>query len=931
MISISNIMPHLRRNKKRDNFRKILSLVLISFMIINIVYFLHNNYQNKMQLVQLPSQEFYNENDLEINPSAGISLFQDPFTVNFNKIWQFFSENYQTELEMGVDTYFRTGDASGTITDDTVYPIDTLTLYNTLLRDDFEWKDLYKNYLALKTSPFWYEGENQFSYGFVSAVDNSTKQISDDRRSLIDNLMPISMLIENIGDDIKTLYSTNPIQYPKDSIDEMFYLINSSQFWDANHLGFSTFNSTDFTENKDTKSNLYAILATLQIRNAYERLGLNPVIKNRAYELANMTMDKLLSKMWDNLDYGFYDFAKSDWDSSGLPGARYKYLDVNALGIITLLEYWLETGMTESILLDKAIESYEQIEQNLEYGSNNVYYYSADRIWSSLIDQNVDLEANSLYMLACLKLFEYTGNLTYYNTAFDIHTTFENSFYDPSVNAYANSIFNGINPVDDGKSLNENLKLIDAYIEAFELFSSTSLKTTFNVSSEVPDFIFNEDELNIDTIYQVEKDFNYFNYTTMSYQASKLEFNITSADATYIFKYPNGTLFEIVNQGITGEITNFKYAINDTMPIGQNYNLYIYANSSMFATAQILKNFNVISGLINYTILGLPDILYQGPTFNITLPINNTRSTDVTLNITMEEGDINTESQILLFPSMVLTNVSFNITARLGANIGSHNINFKFELGNILYLKVIKNVNIGHSFDYSDFVYQNKVVKGQTIYVSFNMINFLPNNTQSMNVTFRGPDILNIKKEITLLKNEVKFEYYNLLVSEDIIKNYINVDMDISKGNTIYYTKSIEIEILPSYEILSVFFPKVVNQGNIASFTLIIKNNKETSESFSLYVNGEKLTTNIIGLAPGVNRIIAEVVPTLNPYDFIAKTFTFELRDSLGETIVQYYFEVSIELSPTNLMLFYVLPILIPIGIILLYKNKELKHKLLRR
>jgi hypothetical protein len=128
-----------------------------------------------------------------------------------------------------------------------------------------------------------------------------------------------------------------------------------------------------------------------------------------------------------------------------------------------------------------------------------------------------------------------------------------------------------------------------------------------------------------------------------------------------------------------------------------------------------------------------------------------------------------------------------------------------------------------------------------------------------------------------------------------------------------------------------VFFPKVVNQGSIASFTLIIKNNKDTSESFSLYVNGEKLPTNIIGLAPGVNRIIAEVVPTLNPYDFIAKTFTFELRDSLGETIVQYYFKVSIELSPTNLMLFYVLPFLIPIGIILIYKNKELKHKLLRR
>ena len=928
MKSIINITPHLRRNKKRDNFRKILSLVLITFMIINFIYFSNNNYQNKMQLVELPTQEFYDESELDLNPSAGIELFQDPFTVNFDKIWQFFGGNYRTELEMGVDTYFRTGDASGIITDDTVYPIDTLTLYNTLLRDDFEWMELYENYLTLKTSPFWVEGEDQFSYGFVSSVDNSTKQINDDRRSLIDNLMPISMLIENIGDNITALYSTSPVQYPKDSIAEMFYLINSSQFWDATNVGFSRYNSTAFTENKDTKSNLYAILATLQIRNAYEQLGLDPTIKNRAYELANITMAKLLNKMWDNIDDGFYSFAKNDWTVAGLIGATYKYLDVNALGIITLLEYWLETGMTNSTLLDKAIATYEKIEQELDYGSNNTYYYSVDRIWTSIIDQKIDLEANSLFMLACLKLFELTGNITFYNTAFELHTTFESSFYDLSVNAYDSSIFS---PVDDGKNLKANLKLIDAYMKAFEIYSSTILESSFNVSSEVPDFIFNEHELNIDTIYQVEKDFNYFNYTTKSYKTSKLQLNITSANATYIFKYPNGTLFEIVNQVITGEIANFKYAINDSMPIGQNYNLYIYANSSMFGTAQILKNFNVISGLVNHTILGLPVILYQGPTFNITLPINNTRSEAITLNITMEEADIITESQILLFPSMVLTNVSINLTARLGASIGAHKISFKFKLGNILFLEVIKIVNIGHSFDYSDFIYENKVVKGQSIHVSFNMINFLPNNTQSMNVTFRGQYILNIKEEVTLLKKEVRLLYYNLLVSEDIIENSITINMDISKGNTIYYTKSIEINILSRYEVLSVFFPKVVAQGNTASFTLIIQNNKETSESFSLYVNGEKWTTNINGLAPGVNRIIAEVIPTIIPYDFIAKAYTFELRDSLGETIVQYYFEVSIELSPTNLILFYVLPILIPIGIILIFKNKELKHKLLRR
>jgi len=51
----------------------------------------------------------------------------------------------------------------------------------------------------------------------------------------------------------------------------------------------------------------------------------------------------------------------------------------------------------------------------------------------------------------------------------------------------------------------------------------------------------------------------------------------------------------------------------------------------------------------------------------------------------------------------------------------------------------------------------------------------------------------------------------------------------------------------------------------------------------------------------------------------------------LNEPIVKYYFEVQMELSSFNLVLFYILPILIPIGIILIYKNKEIKNKMLRR
>ena len=382
-------------------------------------------------------------------------------------------------------------------------------------------------------------------------------------------------------------------------------------------------------------------------------------------------------------------------------------------------------------------------------------------------------------------------------------------------------------------------------------------------------------------------------------------------------------------QVITKPKTTFQYEINESLHIGDGYYLYIYANSSDFGTAQALNRFNIISGLENHSIQGLPPTLYIGPTLNITLPINNTRSKNITLTVSMEADDIYSESQLIELPTLVLTNVSFNLTARFNAAIGPHKLIFKFKQGNILYLEVVKWINIGHSFDYRDFFYKSKAISGDYTQVYFNLINFLPNSTQSLNVSLSGQYVQNIKEEINLLENEVKSLYYDLLLVENIIEEKITVIMEITKGKTIYYSLSFDIEILPEYEIISVSFPKKVSQGETASFILIIQNNKQVSEAISLYVNGEKTLTG--GLSPGENRIVVEVIPTIFPYDFFTKTYQFLLKDNSEELIAQYYFEVTVELSPTNLVLFYFLPVLIPIGIILFYKNKEIKHKLLRR
>jgi len=923
----SNVFSSKLKGKKGNNFFKLaLCIFFIFIFTINAFYLNYNIKQDYSDTTDDLSHDFDITDESNLNIAAGLEIFVDPYTVNFSKIWNFFSTNYKSDLDMDKDTYYRFGNNLGVVSFDKVYSVDNLLLFKTLLKDDSDAFETFDTYLKLRESPLWYQDSiNQNSYGFVSAVDNTTGEIFDNDRYLIDNLMPIFLLLENIGDQINSI-SINSI-YPKDSIEEIFILINSSQFWDDVYEGFYNSNSTT---KKYTESNLYAVLAFLEIHRIYEQykhLGLNVDIMNRAFELANITMNKLLDKLWDNTDGGFEYYGKNDWSSES--GSTYKYLQTNALGIITLLEYWKESGMQNDSTYFKNATILFKIMDALWDSGFNAYEQFRDSSWSGIPIVNatfVELEANSVMMSACLKLFEYTGNLTYYDRAWQLYNTFESSFYDPSVNSYRESI----DPVDNDKNFHANLKLCEAYLNAFEIYNNTQLTSEYNVTSEIPDFIFNQDVLNITSIYSYRKTDQFYNITTGNYESFTIEYQIESASISYIIKNPEKVILNTISQQVTNASTTFLYNITDAFEIGQGYYLQIFVNSTNFGTSHVLKQFNVISGLVDSPILGLPSILYQGPIINITIPINNTRNQNVNLTVSMEGSDIINDTQDITFNTLVLTNVTFNITTTLDAAIGPHTISFIFKEGNITYLEIIKIIDIGYSFDYTNFIYQNTIVNGMSAFTSLTLINFLPNSTQTLNVSFYEDDSLILKEEIHLNKNEIKTAYYNLDYT-DTETHIVHLTMNISKGNTVFYSKQFNVEIIKKFEILSASFPETILQGSVAHFILIIQNNHDVSEPFILYVNGVPVETNLKGLGPGINRIVAEVIPSINPYDFGKKSYTFEIKDSLDEPIVKYYFEVQMELSSINLVIFYVLPILIPICIILLYKNKEIKNKMLRR
>ncbi len=914
----------MKGNKGLRKPKLILCIFFIFIIVFNVLYFNDNYFQNINPQNEYFSQDNIEFNVDEINLAAGPEIFQDPFKVNFDDIWNFFKANYESDLALDINTYFREGNNVGVITDDKVYPIDNLLLYKTLLKDDMNAFETFDTYLKLKESPLWYQSSTEAdAYGFIGSVDNTTGQIFDDRRYLTDNLMPISLLIENIGNDINS-FTINSI-YPKDSIEEIFDLLDSTQFWDDTYEGFYDHNATTY---KYAESNMHAVLAMLQIHRIYEELNLNSVMKNRALELANITINKLIDGLWDTSNGGgFSNYSNNDWSHAGA-FSDLKYLQINALGIITLLEYWIESGMQhDSLFLQKATFLFDKLEVLWDSGFN-AYEKNRGNNWgTSGESHSIELEPNAVMMSACLKLFEYTGNNTYYDRAWQLFNTFESSFYDGAVNSYKTSIDS---PVDNDKNFHANLKLCEAYLNAYEIYNSTTLNSFYNATNEIPDYIFNQDTLNITSIYSFVKSNQYYNVTTKTYEQFTIEYNIDSATISYLFKNPEKVILNTTTQQITENSTTLLHTVTDTFEIGDGYFLQIFANCSNFGTAQILKQFNVVSGLINHPIQGLPEILYQGPVLNITIPVNNTRNNDVNLTVSLEGDNIINEIQNITFNTLVLTNVSFNLTTTLGASIGPHTLSINFKYGNITYLEIVIIIDIGHSFDYTNLIYESYIVSGESAFVSMNLVNFLPNNTQTFNVSFFEDGSLILKEEAFLLKNEIKSVYYDLNIF-DTETHLVNVTMEISKGSTVFYTKQFYVEIIQKFEIINVFFPEIISQGVAAQFIMIIQNNQDQSETFTLYMNGEPVESNIDGLGPGINRLVAEVTPSINPYDFGIISYTFELRDSSGEPVVQYYFEVKLELSPFNLVFFYIVPILIPIGVILLYKNKEIKHKLLRR
>ncbi|MBN1213981.1 MAG: hypothetical protein JXA99_00920 [Candidatus Lokiarchaeota archaeon] len=877
-------------------------MILFNFAVVNLFFF--NSPNNS---VTFENDIVGNKDNSTIKTQGDIALLQDPFTTNFKDLWEFFNGNYYINRWSDLGTYFREGDIDGDITSDLIYSLDNMLLYDTLRGNEVDGTEILEFYNQMKATPLWYSGDTDpYDIGFIESVDSSTG-VKNYKRNLIDNLIPISLLLDYLPSQSNPTYSdfNSPIS-------EMFLLAISPQFWNDTYQIFMDSNSS--SNYFYTESNLYGILTCLEIiQNSYVSSSLFDL----AHDYAGNVMDTLMNNLWDDANYGFYN--RTAYQSLN-PEDENKDLKVNALGIIALVDFYTFKETTpEETHLNNAIKIFEKTDESLYQGAYGLYY-SGSSDWTP-INNIFDLEANAYMIKACLKLFEATGNITYYERAQDIFEAFEDDFYDDINSGYYKEIVSGTPNTE--KNFLSNLRVTEAYLYAVDIYKMTEIFADFNFTKDLtnPKYLFNQDTIKINITYR--------------YNSERFAlYNISSADITYVLRYANGTEFYIQHNTTTiyGNHT-FYYKIPTTMPIESGYTVLIFANTTYFGMAKITKSFTISSGIEYYDGIDYVNSLYQGQRVNISLRLNNTRKDNINLNFTIESNSIQCGIKEVMIENRInnSTTIWINFTIDDIAEIEMTKFHFILRNGTTKFFDYEKDISIENGLHYFNLLYDSIVVRGDSFFVSVCLTNFLANTTQSFNLTFSGDYIIKYSEELTLDKGETKTFSYELLLSENIYVDKVQLEMNISKSNIVLHNKIVEITVYQEFLILSASFPSSVPQGSSATFLLTIHNNKNIPIGYTLKINGQAVKTNSIELLPGENRIEATITPTINPYDFSTKSYYITLEDNSGNLIVSYYGEVKIELSIMNLVLFYILPILIPIGIVLFFKNKEIKTKLLRR
>ncbi|MHA1356940.1 MAG: AGE family epimerase/isomerase [Candidatus Helarchaeota archaeon] len=252
------------------------------------------------------------------------------------------------------------------------------------------------DYLTLSNLTMHSLYETAFSNAFVENASAEEHTYYTETNAL--GILALMKLYEETGDS----------SFLKKVNETWFFL--KENLWDSNMQGYNT--STDDPFTKNLLGNCLMTWANLEIANSNSSIF--DSIRINASLYANLTLNLINQFMWDPVNTAYYFNASADW-APITSGNTVKRTYENVIMIQTLLNYnqFYPNNSNKTIYDERINQTIRFLLDNLWDSDVGGFYYGAAENGTQQ-DTDKYVFGNNWAILALLKLYEVTGNFSYY-------------------------------------------------------------------------------------------------------------------------------------------------------------------------------------------------------------------------------------------------------------------------------------------------------------------------------------------------------------------------------------------------------------------------------------------------------------------------------------------------------------------------------------
>lgn len=784
------------------------------------------------------------------------------------------------------------------IVDNNLYSADQfyyLLGYNRLVSGNF----MVPNFIYyIKQAGLW----DSTAKGYYSSASSDLINNTEVKTSF-DNALALLAIITGVGDyspDVRSL-----IIEQWDALNNIFYDSTAELY---NHT------NSDLTNIKYTSDNLLIAKAAFNIVQQGEFNNTN-INFNEFYTRGKLILEKINSSRFDMGLSSPSFFERNSIEDSD------KYLLVNALAISTILDYNIASNYSSnSGFITQASRIYDFLKSKLYNSTYDMYNNRMDQSGSSVRDYNLHLFENSWMLQATLDLFKATGNITYYNDALQHFYGIENTLYD-SINHGYNATF-GPNQ-NTFKTFNGYQMLLSALTNFNQVYYSANLTLSRNQSSYM---YLNATKFEVLVSLNYSMNFEY--YSSIVKSNWSISEKIVNSPLTFILRYPNNTILNEFSAS-TNSSGQYKYNYNIVGLAPGRYKLSVLANKTGYCLEMEEIYLEISSGLYitNYQLLA--PRYYQGEKILINVSIGSLRYDNVTVNAEVNGTYFNTESEVNInILNMSATYFLINLSSVINIPVGSQDFTIKLYNNSLVIASATFNINVLNAIEINFVLFNQYVIDRNPYSLSITMTNHLLTlDISTLHLDVTGDYINSISEDLSTIQ-ATKSKSYSVICEPLSITPFglLDFSVNISRDGISIYYETFQVEFVPTIKCNNIIGDLTIFQGNKPSVTFDLTNYNLTSQSISIKSNGKTVWT---GSIPYGNSLIKADIDSMfwNPYSIDVKSYKIEIIDSNGVIITSYIMDVKPIISATNLFFFYVVPVVIPLGILIVYKHKEIEYE----